>query len=702
MPTTKIKITFGDVACPPSANVWGKQKWTFSSIIDGTKVGSDTRKYDMQAGGYAMLGDEQRSREIDVSAKNAGDSVEAVFKVTNKAATGDVSQGEVRAKFNHPFDTEMDQVLDGSPVGAPAPASVFRVAVRMEITGDTPSPTPPSGAPVGKSGSGDTSNTVSKSVPPLRVEICPVVPVMQPDQLPPRPKLPVTVRHGRYTADSKAIALTGTPALNSLANPSVIPVLKPSDPEFVNRVARLAVTYLRPHDLDLSKLFWVVKSGPVKLFGVLSGSLSVLAYATAESPNPAEIELRYGGEKGEAIALFRAWAAPIKFIPIRATIVVGTNAGATPRATAADVKKHIDLANTLMLQAGLLFVPDPDTRTWDGAVADPTSPGMYVLKTTDDSMTVGVASNIPPHPMRLNFRPGAMHLCYVKSLSSPTAVGVGTDRPGLPGTDVSLDGTPSTSWLPPTGVKPDADAGSVTMKTMNASNDRNSQPDLDYITERKKVDPTFTDASIKQLYGCIMPDYADPSDPDWPQTLAHEVGHCMGLRHRGNPQTVPAEGKLGGNDGVNGAGGKGHPWRENVMSYGYTLSQDFDLIQTQLLRKHPCVVAVLPKPGPNPQPETESPLKELQALLGVPVTDVWDPATEEAASKNMVRYGSTGDIVAWVQRRLTALGTECGPVDGISGSKTVGGIKSWQGAHPPLESDGVAGPRTMQSLAEAT
>ena len=88
-------------------------------------------------------------------------------------------------------------------------------------------------------------------------------------------------------------------------------------------------------------------------------------------------------------------------------------------------------------------------------------------------------------------------------------------------------------------------------------------------------------------------------------------------------------------------------------------------------------------------------------MLGVPETDVWDDATENAAKNNMVKYGSTGPLVEWVQKRLTAKGSECGPIDGIDGSKTTAGVKDYQGKHPPLSVDGIAGPRTMQSLAEA-
>jgi len=106
-------------------------------------------------------------------------------------------------------------------------------------------------------------------------------------------------------------------------------------------------------------------------------------------------------------------------------------------------------------------------------------------------------------------------------------------------------------------------------------------------------------------------------------------------------------------------------------------------------------------PPEVPEPSKDDALRELQGILGVAQTAVWDDPTEAAASKNMVRNGSKGDVVNWVQRRLQHYGIDCGPIDGICGSKTSGAIIEFQRSHPPLSPDGVAGPKTMRAMVES-
>jgi hypothetical protein len=53
-----------------------------------------------------------------------------------------------------------------------------------------------------------------------------------------------------------------------------------------------------------------------------------------------------------------------------------------------------------------------------------------------------------------------------------------------------------------------------------------------------------------------------------------------------------------------------------------------------------------------------------------------------------------------IQQRLKELGYDCGPTDGVLGSKTKAAVKAFQEDHPPLAADGIPGPLTQSELAE--
>ncbi|MCL4220661.1 MAG: peptidoglycan-binding protein [Phycisphaerales bacterium] len=112
-----------------------------------------------------------------------------------------------------------------------------------------------------------------------------------------------------------------------------------------------------------------------------------------------------------------------------------------------------------------------------------------------------------------------------------------------------------------------------------------------------------------------------------------------------------------------------------------------------------------PPPAPTPPPAQSTPppgkVSELQRLLGVDQTGTWNDATDAAARQKMVKWGSRGPLVEWVQTQLNAQGMDSGQVDGIAGPKTDDAIRRWQQSRAGLSVDGVAGPKTLRSLAEA-
>jgi hypothetical protein len=130
------------------------------------------------------------------------------------------------------------------------------------------------------------------------------------------------------------------------------------------------------------------------------------------------------------------------------------------------------------------------------------------------------------------------------------------------GASVSDNGTPSTSWISPTGVAPDGAAGNLVMQLI----------------------PAIPHPSIANFAGMYVTDTnGNPALPaaaaTYAGTIAHEVCHLFNLNHRVDTPGSPF------NDGLN------YPPGENVMHWNNptTIAQSFDVIQAKAVRRSPLV-----------------------------------------------------------------------------------------------------------------
>lgn len=83
---------------------------------------------------------------------------------------------------------------------------------------------------------------------------------------------------------------------------------------------------------------------------------------------------------------------------------------------------------------------------------------------------------------------------------------------------------------------------------------------------------------------------------------------------------------------------------------------------------------------------SDSGIKALQQALNsegekLAVDGILGGKTLTAAKKRIIDTGSKGEVVKWVQQRLTDKGYPCGAVDGIAGTLTMKAINTWQKAN---------------------
>ncbi|HEY4188734.1 MAG TPA: hypothetical protein VGP07_26945 [Polyangia bacterium] len=555
------------------ADWFGSGEFYFTATVDGKPVGDKKQIFDAREGQWIDLPIAKWSAEVDVTNKT---KVVVWFNGKDQDFFSDDDLGTVNRYLAPPWtertfrhDTEfftlewsVELLVDGN-FGHHAPAEVFAC----------------------RTVAGSTSCTTVSGVPIIaRLEIHPVRPV-PPTGLPPR-GLPAGPSLAVLTGGGTTIA-SGDP-INIVPNPAVIPILTAPGgaapaagaPPLADATtaARIEVTYYRPNTLNFTsndpRLEWTVRplaGGAVSFLGPPQG-LNVMVYGTAAGEVALEVKFR-----GELMATFRALVLPIKQIPCRFNILNGPAAASRPRATPANVQDHLAIANRYLRQIALELVLDSNVTVKDGAHASPI-PGIFRI-----SVAAGRTRNINSNvanlvATRLNYRPKVMNFAYVHSATGGV-LGAATDFPpsgvaAAAGTRPSITetGTPSASWIIPTGVPPDAAAGAVTLQLIRGIQ-RPGHP---------------------QLFAMFVTDsHGDPSIPaiqlNYANTIVHEFLHILNLGHRvEGPDPATATGLA-----ANGIFWDGllHPPNENIMHWNApgNIAQDIDTIQARGARQSPLV-----------------------------------------------------------------------------------------------------------------
>jgi hypothetical protein len=580
-------------------------------------------------------------------------------------------------------------ILHGYDLSLQSSKGLFQAKIFVTVTKDT-GMKPGEITTIASYQRGKTYNTVHDGMQRRLVHIHPVIPVPWATGI---PQSPMGVRFLSGSDPEKLHIEAGAKKLNALVNPALIPVIGPSHPAFVNLCARIHVTHYRPKNLDLTKLVWKAATDNIRFFDGGGGktevkgvaSREVKAYGVLKGVNDemGMIEVRWDEPGQPLLAVYRAWVGRPKYLHYRANIIMCKNADEVniknPTVMPAQVQKQMDFNAVLMWQSGIRLFPDPDETPYQNAKKK--GKAIYEVE-LDANQTYNMnpsASDANYYPTILNQRAGVLNISYIRSHSGGDPSGLARDRMlSAASKTESLSGNPSTSWVFPTGVYPDAAGKTIKMETMGPSTQR--------ADTQKGVGG---DRNLDKVCGLTISNWAAVIDDA--NTVAHEAGHVLGLHHRGSGGYDAAAGMKPSRDKVNhlagSNAGNGHPWDENIMSYsGYDRAQDFDLIQTKTLRRHGLMKNAPLKGKPPPPPPGKK-----------PVPRAWLPTKDDVTLLQEYLKGKRPGL-KHSGYDLGSSGPKGDGIDGILTPKTKEAIKSFQRAHGGLGVDGKYGSKTAAAF----
>ena len=626
MPDPTIRVTVERVIFTPTGRAVGTGRGSFQARVI-TGAGTTNLGNSAQVFNYRTTPSIQLNWSADINVRNQ-DHVTFTLSASDDAAT---ALGSFRYRLNRPYREFEHEILstDNLHVVWSVEQRVRRGARRWGPWIFT-----------AREHSGSVRYTSLYGRREFRLEVCPVRPVPDDTRLPRRPwsiQIDQLLGPGRPVRNGSAKLVGAGDPMNVIPNPPIIPRLGPPPAEAPatpptnaqldvattaneRNCARIEFTYYFPNterftDND-TRLEWRKTGGTgnvafLRAAGAPRNSenkgLKVLVYGTADG----EVELGVYF-RSALVAKYRAIVAQVKHIPCRFNILNGPPGPppdrfrSTPISTPAHVVAHREIANRFLCQMGLILVPDTDRRvlhTSGRAISRVDDhPGVFRVRANDGD-TRGVSDARCERSIALNYRRGALNFAYIHThFDALNVAGAAIYWPesklgnraaaGAQGDTAS----PSSSWILPSGVSPDAAAGTVNMQIIDGWAPPNTRRGLwgMVITNAAGADPGGADA---MAYGCAV---------------AHEVGHMLNLGHRveeitnaglrarwnagtlnpaaggGIATLVQGSGNLGANDGL-WCDELWHPRHQSVMNWAGSsfFAQDFDRLQARVVAQSP-------------------------------------------------------------------------------------------------------------------
>ncbi len=411
-----------------------------------------------------------------------------------------------------------------------------------------------------------------------------------------------------------------TSDINFIRNAAVTPMLQGADAADTTKASLIDITTITPNlafTADDPRIAWWIigqepaEAGKAKYLGkadflnsdAAKRGTKIQIAGTNDFPGDILVQ-PYSG--GFGYGMFRTNVAPLRKVKYRVnrifTDVVAPAPGKPgipariPTRSHNDAKNHIKMMNIYLRQMGLEMIPDNSAELattagnpliglakLDKHIVTVTriEAGHFDVKVNRQRFTFATTNTQGDDTIRLNARNEVIVFAYIHSLASGNNVLAQAQvwphnhapktrkDPPSPTTLILKDsGVPSSSLILKSGIPGSTPVGTVSLRILAAL--------------FAKFKSTQTARHVDLLWGITVPTFSvDNSsnvatrDAFYGTTLAHEVGHVLGLNHR-----------IGAGSGDPFADGLTIPAQKNVMfpQLNFQTAENFDIIQSKAVR----------------------------------------------------------------------------------------------------------------------